>query len=333
MRYILLILSLTVNIFAVPDDGTVTHNGDGTYYDDGLLPNCSFPLDERPLYNGAMNATEYDSSRVCGAYVKVKGPNGEIIVLIDNKCPECAVGDIDLSSDAFNQIADSVDGRVNISWNYVEGPDSPIIYQFKEGSNQWHLEILVKNIKYAIKSLEIKVNDSWINLSRKNYNYFVYDGDIGTSSIVRLRAEDINDQQVVDSVDVGYDLSSNLPKVVSVKGNEQFPSLGSTTTKINGDDLSKINILGIGGNKIKVAPSPVVEGANIIYSVKNRGVVKITIYDINSNAIDSKNYIDQLGDNFVIDDWNVFNKLNKGIYFVELKLNNNRVGLFRFYKI
>ena len=328
MKTILFLVLLTLPIFSEPDNGLITHEGEGTYYNDGLLPNCSFPLDERPLYHGAMNKTEYDDSKVCGSYVTVTGPNGSVEILIDNQCPECAEGDIDLSEEAFVMIADKIDGRVDISWKYTEGPSSPIKYQLKDGSNRWHVEILVKNLRYAIRTLEIQVDDNWINLTRADYNYFVYDGDIGASSIITLRATDINDQQIIDVIDAQVDLNSNLPSILTITGEKQFPSLDSTTAISN--DFST---MAIGGNKVKVAPSPISHNANVIFTIKKAGKVELSIFTTTNEKVASQVSELKAGDNYVIDDWAVFETLQKGTYFIELKLNNRRVGLFQFYKI
>ncbi len=79
----------------------VDHTGDGTYYDADGSGNCSFdPTGD--LMVGAMNHTEYADSAVCGACVHITGPSGEATVKIVDQCPECKVGDIDLSPEAFS---------------------------------------------------------------------------------------------------------------------------------------------------------------------------------------------------------------------------------------
>ena len=64
----------------------------------------------------AMNADEYDNAAYCGAYLHVEGPQGAVTVRVVDLCPECQAGHIDLSREAFAQIAELYLGRVDITW-------------------------------------------------------------------------------------------------------------------------------------------------------------------------------------------------------------------------
>src|SRR5262245_11945893 len=113
--------------------------GEATYYDfaDGS-GNCGFPATPNDLRVGAMNHVDYADSAACGACASIEGPNGEITIRVVDQCPECPAGDIDLSPDAFSQIAPLEAGRVPITWRYVPcAVEGPVVYHFKEGSNQW----------------------------------------------------------------------------------------------------------------------------------------------------------------------------------------------------
>lgn len=47
---------------------------------------------------GAMNQTDHESSKACGAYVLVRAANGASVTVRTNLCPlPCAPGQIDLS--------------------------------------------------------------------------------------------------------------------------------------------------------------------------------------------------------------------------------------------
>src|SRR3954470_3546186 len=119
--------------------GNPLHTGEATYYTeaDGS-GNCSFDPTPNDLMVGAMNHDDSTGAGLCGAFVMINGPQGDVMVRIVDQCPECLAGDIDLSPQAFSQIADLIRGRVPISWRIVS-PDisGPIRYRIKEGSSQW----------------------------------------------------------------------------------------------------------------------------------------------------------------------------------------------------
>ena len=153
------------------------HEGEGTYYDADGSGNCSFDPSPNDLMVAAMNTTDYANSAVCGGCILVTGPNGSVTVRIVDRCPECAPGDVDLSAEAFALIANPVDGRVPISWYDVAcDVDGPIVYRFKEGSSQWWTAIQVRNTRWAVSKLEVKVNGAYQSLPRESYNYFVESG-------------------------------------------------------------------------------------------------------------------------------------------------------------
>lgn len=75
---------------------------------------------EATFYNatggGAMNPIDYAGSSICGASVSVTGPKGTVLIHIVDLCSGCMAGDIDLSPQAFDAIADTSRGRVPITW-------------------------------------------------------------------------------------------------------------------------------------------------------------------------------------------------------------------------
>lgn len=78
---------------------------------------CLFGL-SLDLMIAAMNTTGYETSRACGAYVLVRAANSKTIrVRITNECPlPCAHGQLDLSQEAFAELADLEVGRIPITW-------------------------------------------------------------------------------------------------------------------------------------------------------------------------------------------------------------------------
>ena len=176
----------------------VDHTGDATFYAADGSGNCSFdPTGD--LMVGAMNHTEYAGSAVCGACVHITGPSGEVTVKIVDQCPECKVGDIDLSPEAFSLFADKSLGRVDIHWKYVPcDVAGPIVYHFKEGSNQWWTAVQIRSSRYAIAKLEFKKDGQYVAVNRLDYNYFVADSGMGPGPY-SFRVTDVKGQVVEDT--------------------------------------------------------------------------------------------------------------------------------------
>jgi expansin (peptidoglycan-binding protein) len=155
--------------------GNPIHSGIATYYHATGAGACGFGASPGDLMIAAMNAVEYAGSAVCGEYVHVKGPKGEVTVRIVDLCPECTAGHLDLSQEAFAAIADLPQGRVNITWQVVSPELSgPIRYHFKDGSNQWWTAVQIRNHRNPIAKFEyLNASGQWITVPRTTYNYFV----------------------------------------------------------------------------------------------------------------------------------------------------------------
>ena len=151
------------------------HQGIATYYDATGAGACSFDASPDDLMVSAMNADEYDNAALCGAFVHVTGPRGDVTVRIVDLCPECKAGHLDLSQEAFAAIADPVDGRVAITWQIVSPVlTGPIAYHFKDGSNQWWTAVQVRNHRNPVARFEyLAEGGAWIEVPRTDYNYFV----------------------------------------------------------------------------------------------------------------------------------------------------------------
>jgi expansin (peptidoglycan-binding protein) len=150
------------------------HQGQATYYDATGDGACMFGPSPQDLMVAAMNAVEYDQAAYCGAYVYIVGPKGAVQVRIVDLCPGCQAGHLDLSREAFAQIADLPQGRVPITWQVVSPAlNGPIAYHFKDGSNPWWTAVQVRNHRNPIARLEYFNGSGWIEVPRTSYNYFV----------------------------------------------------------------------------------------------------------------------------------------------------------------
>jgi len=182
-------------------DGGPVFTGDGTYYDANGSGACSFDVSTaKPLLVGAMNAPDYANSGVCGACAHLVGPNGEVTVQIVDLCPECKSGDIDLSPDAFEALAPLPEGRIAISWQFVPcGVTGPIVYHFKEGSNQWWTAVQIRNHENAIATFEWRSDDGvWHEVARVDDNYFVEASGMGPGPFT-VRVTDVYGNVIEDS--------------------------------------------------------------------------------------------------------------------------------------
>ncbi|KAJ2707246.1 hypothetical protein FB645_000923 [Coemansia sp. IMI 203386] len=101
-----------------------TFSGDGTYFTPGL-GSCGLTNTDDDLIV-AINAPQYgetanpNNAPVCNKCILAKGPKGEVKVTVTDRCPVCAHGDLDFSPSAFEKIADFDEGRVAITWSFVD---------------------------------------------------------------------------------------------------------------------------------------------------------------------------------------------------------------------
>lgn len=193
------------------------HTGEGTYYNATGAGNCLFPPSPDDLMVAAMNHTDYDHAALCGAFISVEGPDGSVMVRIVDRCPECPKGDVDLSREAFALIAEPRLGRVPIQWQQVSPPlDGPIVYHFKDGSNQWWTAVQIRNHRNPIARVEYLTNSGLFQEApRTDYNYFVESSGMGPGPYT-FRVTDVFGNVIIDN---------NIPHVEngSIPGKAQFP--------------------------------------------------------------------------------------------------------------
>jgi expansin len=174
-------------------------DGIATYYDATGAGNCSFdPTGD--LNVAAMNAEQYARSAACGECVRVEGPKGVVTVRIVDQCPECQRGHLDLSREAFAQVATLADGRVPVRWTVVAcDVGGSLAYRFKEGSSQYWTALQVRNHRLPIRSLELRSGSGWVDLPRESYNYFVAAQGVGTGAFT-VRVTSSDGQQLEDAL-------------------------------------------------------------------------------------------------------------------------------------
>ncbi len=147
--------------------------GSASYYAADGTGKCSFAASPEDLHVAALATKDWAGAAWCGACAEVQGGSGKVTVRIVDACPGCAAGHLDLSKQAFTQLASPAAGRIPIAWRFVPCPArGAMAYRFKEGSSRWWMGIQVRNHRLPLKALEVKVNDAFVALERRDYNYF-----------------------------------------------------------------------------------------------------------------------------------------------------------------
>jgi expansin len=212
-RVYLPLIQKSIPVIGPPQDGIATY-----YLEADGSGNCSFPATPDDLMVAAMNETQYGNADLCGAFVRVQGRKGSIIVRIVDRCPECGIGHLDLSPEAFALIDDIPLGRVPITWQLVS-PDmeGPIRFEFKEKNAYW-TAVQVRNHRNPITKFEYQLaNGTYRTVPRERWNYFVqYEPGMGFGPF-NFRVTDILGNQIVSS---GIVLSE---PGIEIDGSGQFP--------------------------------------------------------------------------------------------------------------
>ncbi|KND42050.1 MULTISPECIES: expansin EXLX1 family cellulose-binding protein [Streptomyces] len=166
----------------------VEYQGIATFYDSDGSGACSYdPSDD--VMTAAMNTTDYEVSKACGAYVRVRAAGGAAItVRITNECPApCKPGQLDLSAQAFAKLATPSQGQIPITWSLVS-PDTSerISIRYKTGSSQYWCAIQVIGHRNPVARLEVRAGGAWTRLPRTEYNYFLSEQGGGCGGALRI---------------------------------------------------------------------------------------------------------------------------------------------------
>ncbi|NUO47192.1 MAG: hypothetical protein HOV82_34775 [Streptomyces sp.] len=167
----------------------VTYTGIATFYDAGNGDGaCTFgPTSD--VMTAAMNHTDYETAKACGAYVRVRAADGaSITVRVTNECPECEPGHIDLSAPAFAKLAAPVKGQIPITWSLLSPADAPaaLSIRYKTGSSRYWCGIQVLGHRNPVARLEVRAGSGWTVLPRAEFNYFLSEGGAGCGAAIRI---------------------------------------------------------------------------------------------------------------------------------------------------
>ncbi|ETW00629.1 hypothetical protein H310_07199 [Aphanomyces invadans] len=159
-------------------------SGDVTAYSDKWEGgNCGFNTiagDGRTFF-AALNAPQWGDKMECGRCVRVRCTSATCIgrpaitVLITDQCPECKVGDLDLSIQSFKALTGRDPARYKIEWDFVECPvefvNGGVEFDVKDGSNAYWWALQPRNFAQAIRSVELKAQGrDWTMLANPSSN-------------------------------------------------------------------------------------------------------------------------------------------------------------------
>ncbi|KZS39586.1 hypothetical protein AWE51_08005 [Aquimarina aggregata] len=194
--------------------------------------NCSLPVAADDVKHCALNNADYDNSNGCGACLEVTGSRGKTIVKVVDRCPECKPGDVDLTQEAFSEVANPIDGRVPITWKFVPCPlmaNETIKVNFKSGSSKYWTAIQFRDHKYAVSKMEYLKDNVWINVERKLFNFFIEPK--GITSPMKLRITSVVGEQLIfDAVEINTNSDFDTAQQFSVPANCDGDSPGGDTS-------------------------------------------------------------------------------------------------------
>ncbi|MDD4964699.1 MAG: expansin EXLX1 family cellulose-binding protein [Gallionella sp.] len=200
------------------------HQGISSYYKATGKGQCSFDANAKDLMVAAVNRRDYNKAALCGAYLRVKGSKGEVVVRVVDGCPGCKAGGLDLSKQAFAQVADLRKGRERTTWQ-IESPllETPVQYRFKKGSNAFCTSVQILNHRNPIAKLEFQNSEGiWVAIPRMAYNYFVQKKPRMGAGPYTFRVTDFYGNSLVDK-------DIPLKTGVLIAGTQQFPTSVSPT--------------------------------------------------------------------------------------------------------
>ncbi len=144
-------------------------------------------------YTAAVGPAEFAGSKACGSYLSVTGARGTILVKVDNLCPECAKGHVDLSTEAFAALDDPVKGVVPVTYRTVRDPavSGNIVVQVKDGSNPYWLALQLDNTGNALQSVSVAGPSGAFRAMTRSENAFWVLSDNPGSGPFRVRLTDV----------------------------------------------------------------------------------------------------------------------------------------------
>lgn len=145
----------------------------GASYEGGFCGFNSKSWNYNGLLTTAINQPQVDNSLACGLCAIVSYNHKSTIVLIDNVCPECKHGDLDLSQQSWQTIVGGTNyGREKASWEFVDCDQFLLptknIQLRPHHVNYWWLAISPSSMRCGVSAMEIKQGGDWVSMQRDN---------------------------------------------------------------------------------------------------------------------------------------------------------------------
>ncbi|WP_030246645.1 MULTISPECIES: expansin EXLX1 family cellulose-binding protein [unclassified Streptomyces] len=185
----------------------VSYKGVATHYDAADGDGACLYGPSPDLMVAAMNTTDYETSKACGAHILVRTAGGaSVTVRVTNECPlPCAPGQLDLSKEAFAKLADLSSGRISITWSLLSPSTSDTVsIRYKTGSSRHWCGIQALGHRNPLARLEVSTGNGWSRLTRTEYNYFLSPDGNGCGGPLRL-TDIYGEQLTVDGIAVRPD--------------------------------------------------------------------------------------------------------------------------------
>jgi expansin len=154
--------------------------------------NCMFPTVPADKHTVAAGPDLYARGAACGAYLSVSSGTRTVRVKIDNQCPECPPGHIDLSDEAFAALAPLGRGLIPIIYRVVTNPrlTRSLSFVVKSGSSRYWLGLLVDGTGNRLRTVEVRSGGRWRGLTRTDYGYWLASSGAGPGPFT-VRVTDI----------------------------------------------------------------------------------------------------------------------------------------------
>ncbi|MCC0175472.1 cellulose binding domain-containing protein [Waterburya agarophytonicola K14] len=175
----------------------------------------------------AINNIQWNGSEASGGFFEVSGPKqrdgaAPITVQVVDYLYERADG-FDMSAEAFEKVADPIDGVVNIEYKLIApGDDYVTAYGYSIGqgivvegidqTNPYYAAVRLNNHRYPIESVDLITNGgNLVQLERESDNRFVLEGNYPLYGGQDLVVTDIFGQQVtLDDIDITNGSSADI---------------------------------------------------------------------------------------------------------------------------
>jgi len=199
-----------------PRHFSTSYTGDGTYYGTADGGSCRLDGAHKPSWVTsavvpvAINAPQYSGAQTCGLCLRVNSTSGQpstnglnpisafspFTAFVDDKCPECHTGDLDLGKVG--------DGRWKISWTAVDCPvgDSKIKYFF-EGTNAYYVKVQPAGTMLPLTKVELKVGSTWKTATLSADNFWIASGispALTLTNPLKVRLTSVANEILVDNI-------------------------------------------------------------------------------------------------------------------------------------